>query len=179
MQVPVRKSAAQQARSQKLRSLHTRRQSSDTAGSEDNTSVFYNHPASVKKNPLSVKTTAMSVEMEMVERGGGIEKVKQEITEERVEVNTKRRKSFRKIEDEEHGTFFENMETEETVWEVPKDGDVVVEEHQLQTNPMKRKSFKKIEDAEHGVYFQNVETDDTYWELPEDGKLETDEHVNI
>ena len=44
-----------------------------------------------------------------------------------------------------------HIETKETVWEVPEDGDVVVEEHQLQTNPMKRKPFKKIEDAEHGV----------------------------
>jgi hypothetical protein len=64
------------------------------------------------------------------------------------------------------------------VWEVPEDGDVVVDEHQLHTNPMKRKSFKKIEDPEHGVYFQNVETDDTVWELPVDGELETNERVS-
>ena len=96
---------------------------------------------------MSVKTTTMLVEMEMVERGGGIEKVEEEI----LEVSTKRRKSFRKIEDEEHGTCFENVETEERVWEVPEDGGVVVDEHQLQTNPMKRESFKQIEDAEHGV----------------------------
>ena len=174
MQVPVRKTAAQQARRQKLRSLHTKRQNLDATGNEDHISVFNSHPARAKETSLSVKTNAVSVEMEMVERGGGIEKAE----EETLEVNTKRRKSFRKIEDEEHGTFFENIETEETVWEVPKDGDVVVDEHQLQTNPMKRKSFKKIEDAEHGVYFQNVETDETFWKLPEDGELETDEHIN-
>ena len=163
--IPVRKTAAQQARRQKLRSLHTKRQSLDATGNEDNIGVFYNHPARAKETSLSVK---------MVERGGGIEKAE----EETLEVNIKRRKSFRKIEDEEHGTFFENIETEETVWVVPEDGDVVVDEHQLQTNPMKRKSFKKIEDAEHGVYFQNVETDETFWKLPEDGELETDEHIN-
>jgi hypothetical protein len=146
----------------------------DATGNEDNISVFNNHPSRAKETSLSVKTNAVSVEMEMVERGGGVEKAE----EETLEVNIKRRKSFRKIEDEEHGTFFENIETEETVWVVPEDGDVVVDEHQLQTNPMKRKSFKKIEDAEHGVYFQNVETDDTFWELPEDGELETDEHIN-
>ena len=165
MQVPVRKTAAQQARRQKLRSLHTKRQSLDATGNEDNISVFNNHPSRAKETSLSVK---------MVEHGGGIEKAEEEISK----VNIKRRKLFRKIEDEEHGTFFENIETEETVWVVPEDGDVVVDEHQLQTNPMKRKSFKKIEDAEHGVYFQNVETDDTFWELPEDGELETDEHIN-
>jgi hypothetical protein len=173
MQAPVRKTAAQQARSQKLRSLHTKRQSLDAAGSEDNIGVFYDHPARMQENSLSVKTTAMLVEMEMVERGGGIENVE----EEALKMNTKRRKSFRKIEDEEHGIFFENIETEETVWEVPEDGDVVVDEHQLQTNPMKRKSFKQIEDAEHGVYFQNVETDATVWKLPVDGELETSERV--
>ena len=148
MQVPVRKTAAQQARSQKLRSLHTKRQSSDAAGSEDHISVFYDHPSRVKENSLYGKTTTVLAEMEMVERGGGIEKVEEEI----LKVNTKRRKSFRKIEDEEHGTFFERIETEETAGSsVPEDGDAVVEKQQLQTNPMKRKPFKKIEDAEHGV----------------------------
>jgi hypothetical protein len=39
-----------------------------------------------------------------------------------------KRKSFRKIVDEEHGAYFQDVDTEETVWELPKDGDVVVED---------------------------------------------------
>ena len=58
-----------------------------------------------------------------------------------------------------------------TVWELPEDGDVVVEDNELQQNPMKRKSFIKIVDDEHGVFFQDVETEESVWELPEDGNV--------
>jgi hypothetical protein len=155
-QTPVQKSDAQQARSKKLKSLHTKRQSLDAAN-DGNSNVFYNNPSRVKENPLSAEISVLSVEIKTME-SGGIETV-----------NTKKRKSFRKIDDAEHGVYFQNVETNDTVWELPEDGDAVVEENQLQTNPMKRKSFKRIDDTEHGVYFQDVETNDTVWELPEDG----------
>ena len=155
-QTPVRTTDAQQARSKKLKSLHTKRQSLDAAN-DGNSNVFYNNPSRMKENPLSAKTNVMSVEIKTAESGG--------ISN----VNTKKRTSFRKIDDAEHGVYFQNVETNETVWKLPEDGDAVVEENQLQTNPVKRKSFKRVENAEHGVYFQDVETNDTVWELPEDG----------
>ena len=36
-----------------------------------------------------------------------------------------RRQSFRKIVGDDNAVFFQNIETEETVWEVPKNGDLV------------------------------------------------------
>jgi hypothetical protein len=93
-----------------------------------------------------------------------------------VGTNTHRRKLFRKIVDEEHGAYFQDVDTEETVWELPEDGDVVVDDHELQHNPMKRKSFRKIVDEEHGAYFQDVDTEETVWELPEDGDVVVGDH---
>jgi hypothetical protein len=37
-----------------------------------------------------------------------------------------KRKSFRKIVDEEHGAYFQDVDTKETVWKLPKNGDVVL-----------------------------------------------------
>jgi hypothetical protein len=54
-----------------------------------------------------------------------------------------KRKSFKKIVDDEHGVYFQDVETEETVWDLPEDGDVVVEDNKLQQNPMKRKGRSK------------------------------------
>ena len=48
------------------------------------------------------------------------------------------RKLFRKIVDDEHGVYFQDVQTEEeTVWVLPEDGDVVVNDDELQPNPMK------------------------------------------
>ena len=76
-----------------------------------------------------------------------------------------KRKSFRKIENE-HGVYFQDVVTEDLVWELPEDGEVLREE----PTGTKRKSFRKIEN-EHGVYFQDVVTEDLVWELPEDGDI--------
>jgi hypothetical protein len=54
-----------------------------------------------------------------------------------VGTNNHRRKLFRKIIDEEHGAYFQDVDTKETVWELPEDGDVVVDDNELQHNPMK------------------------------------------
>jgi hypothetical protein len=88
-----------------------------------------------------------------------------------VDMNTAKRKSFLKIDDEKHGVYFQEVDTEDTVWELPEDGDVVVDDNELQQNPMKRKSFRKIVDDEHGVFFQDVDTEETVWKLPEDGEV--------
>ena len=82
-----------------------------------------------------------------------------------------KRKSFLKIDDQEHGVYFQDVDTKETVWKLPEDGDVVVKDNELQHNPMKRKSFRKIVNDEHGVYFQDVETEETVWQLPEHGEV--------
>ena len=88
-----------------------------------------------------------------------------------VGMNTHKRKLFVKIDDEEHGVYFQDVDTKETVWKLPEDGDVVVEDDELQQNPMKQKSFRKIVDDEHGVFFQDVDTKETVWVLPEDGDV--------
>ena len=59
-------------------------------------------------------------------------------------INTMKRKSFRKIVDDEHGVYFQNVNTAETVWKLPEDGDVVVEGNELQQYPMKRKGRGKV-----------------------------------
>ena len=85
--------------------------------------------------------------------------------------NNHKRTSVLKIDDEEHGVYFQDVDTKETVWVLPEDGDVVAEDDGLQHNPMKRKSFRKIVDDEHGVFFQDVDTEETVWVLPEDGDV--------
>ena len=131
----MKKTAAQQERRNKLKSIHEKRQSLD----------------------------AINNRSELVEKERGVDAV---------DVTTHKRKSFLKIHDEAHGVYFQDVDTEETVWELPEDGDVVVEDKdELQQNPMKRKSFIKIVDDEHGVFFQDVETEETVWDLPEDGDV--------
>ena len=88
-----------------------------------------------------------------------------------VSMNIPKRKSFLKIDDQEHGIYFQDVDTKETVWVLPEDGDVVVNDNAMQHNPMNRKAFRKIVDDEHGVYFQDVETEETVWQLPEHGQV--------
>jgi hypothetical protein len=129
---PKKKTAAQQERRKKLKSLHVKRQS-----------------------------------LAAINDGSVLVEKEREV--EAVSMNTHRRKSFLKIDDEEHGVYFQDVDTKETVWMLPEDGDVVANDNELQHNPMNRRSFNKIEDEEHGVYFQDAETEETVWELPENG----------
>ena len=39
-----------------------------------------------------------------------------------------KRKSFKKIEDPEHGVYFQNVKTDDTVWELPVDGELETSE---------------------------------------------------
>ena len=89
----------------------------------------------------------------------------------------KRTSLFRRIEDSEVGAYFQDVETDETVWELPEDGQVVdEEEEEFQNNAMNTvRWFVKLEDDEVGVYFLDVETDETVWELPEDGQVMDEE----
>ena len=95
------KSATQQMRKERLKSLHTKRRSE-----VDGKLLFYTNPSRVKMNPLSVGGS-----------GGGEEKG-----------TAGRRQSFRLVEDVE-GDYFENVETGNTVWDLPEDGDLVEMEH--------------------------------------------------
>ena len=155
------KSATQQMRKERVKSLHTKRESCEMDGK----SLFYMNPSRVKKNPLSVGARS----------GGGEEKG-----------TAGRRQSFRVVEDVE-GDYFENVETGNTVWDLPEDGDLVGMERG--TSPVegrgeekstagRRQSFRVVEDVE-GDYFENVETGNTVWDLPEDGDLVEMEHVAI
>jgi hypothetical protein len=45
------------------------------------------------------------------------------------------KKTVTNIVDDEHGVYFQDVDTEETVWELPKDGDVVVKDNELQSQP--------------------------------------------
>ena len=89
----------------------------------------------------------------------------------------KRTSLFRRIEDSEVGAYFQDVETDETVWELPEDGQVMdEEEEELQDNAMNTvRWFVKLEDDEVGVYFLDVETDETVWELPDDGQVMDEE----
>ena len=97
--------------------------------------------------------------------------VEKEYEVDAVSMNIPKRKSFLKIDDQEHGIYFQDVDTKETVWALPEDGDVVVNDNAMQHNPMNRKAFRKIVDDEHGVYFQDVETEETVWQLPEHGQV--------
>jgi hypothetical protein len=88
----------------------------------------------------------------------------------------KKRKSFRKIFDEEHGEYFQDVESGDTAWDLPPDSELV-DAHQKKS--VARKSFRKIFDEEHGEYFQDVESGDTAWNLPPDGELAAHHAVNI
>jgi len=112
---PLPKTEAQTARRERLRSLHTKRQSLDDMDST--ISVFsYDNP-SINEN---------------------IETVEKKEDDELHHNPMNKRKAFRKIVDDEHGVYFQDVDTEETVWELPEDGDVVVNDDELQHNPMKK-----------------------------------------
>ena len=66
------------------------------------------------------------------------------------------------------------METGDTVWDVPEDGEVVTTSDKMlknSTTKHKRKSFVKIEAESGGDYYQDVETGDTVWDVPSDGEV--------
>ena len=91
--------------------------------------------------------------------------------------NQERRRSFRKIDDEECGMYFQDVDTGETMWDLPKNSEVVLEgeeervEGGEQKSTSRRQSFRKVDDAEFGVYFQDTLSGETTWELPENGEL--------
>ena len=85
-----------------------------------------------------------------------------------------KRKSFVIIEDAVAGDYYQDVETGDTVWDVPEDGEVVLSEG---TPKNKRKSFVIIEDAVAGNYYQDVETGDTMWDVPEDGEVVTSDKM--
>ena len=86
-----------------------------------------------------------------------------------------KRKSFVKIEDETGGDYYQDVETGDTVWDVPANGEVVTsdEMHKLSASAtkQKRKSFVKIEDETGSDYYQDVETGDTVWDVPSDSEV--------
>jgi hypothetical protein len=100
-------------RRERMRSLHTKRQSLD--GMDGTINVFSYANPSINKN----KETGE----------------KREDSE--LEHSSMARKLFRKIVDDEHGVYFQDVETKETFWGLPEDGDVVVNDNELQANPMK------------------------------------------
>ena len=154
-QAPVKKTAAQQERRNKLRSIHAKRESLDAINSEKG--VFYNHPSRAKRNLSPVQKPEQ----------------KNDDDNALVGVNKNRRKSFIKIDDEDYGVYFQNVDTRDTVWELPEDGDVVAEDNDdvQHDSVKKRKSFRKIEEDGES-FFENVETKDRVWEIPVDGELE-------
>ena len=91
------------------------------------------------------------------------------------------RRSFIKVTNDEIGEddYFQDIETEETVWEIPVDGDLVTGAAPPPANSistrMERRSFIKVTNDEIGEddYFQDIETEETVWEIPVDGDLVT------
>ena len=47
------------------------------------------------------------------------------VNENELQHNPMNRKYFRKIVNDEHGVYFQDVETEETVWQLPEHGEVV------------------------------------------------------
>lgn len=85
-----------------------------------------------------------------------------------------KRKSFVIIEDAVAGDYYQDVETGDTVWDVPEDGEVVTTSDKMlknSTTKHKRKSFVKIEAESGGDYYQDVETGDTVWDVPSDGEV--------
>jgi len=93
--------------------------------------------------------------------------------------NKSKRRSFIKVTNDEIGEddYFQDIETDEFVWEIPADGDLVtgaaLSANSNESNKSKRRSFIKVTNNEIGEddYFQDVETDETVWEIPADGDL--------
>jgi len=114
-QPPLPKTEAQTARRERMRSLHTKRQSLDEMDGTTVNVFSYDNP-SINKNE---------------------EKTVEQKEDSELQHNSMPRKLFRKIVDDEHGVYFQDVQTEETVWVLPEDGDVVVDDDELQHNPMK------------------------------------------
>ena len=95
--------------------------------------------------------------------------------------NKLERRSFIKVTNSEIGEadYFQDIETEETVWAIPVDGDLVTgaptsaSNSNGTTDKSKRRSFIKVTNNEIGGadYFQDIETKKTVWEIPADGDL--------
>jgi len=114
-QPPLPKTEAQTARRERMRSLHTKRQSLDEMDGTTVNVFSYDNP-SINKNE---------------------EKTVEQKEDSELQHNSMPRKLFRKIVDDEHGVYFQDVQTEETVWVLPEDGDVVGDNDELQHNPMK------------------------------------------
>jgi hypothetical protein len=114
-QPPLPKTEAQTARRERMRSLHTKRQSLDEMDGTTVNVFSYDNP-SINKNE---------------------EKTVEQKEDSELQHNSMPRKLFRKIVDDEHGVYFQDVQTEETVWVLPEDGDVVGDDDELQHNPMK------------------------------------------
>ena len=93
-----------------MRSLHTKRQRLDEMDGTTNV-FFYDHP-SINKNKEPVE--------------------KKEDSE--LQHSPMARKLFKRIVDDEHGVYFQDVDTKETVWKLPEDGDVVVKDDEFQHN---------------------------------------------
>ena len=101
--------------------------------------------------------------------------------------NKSKRRSFIKVTNDEIGEddYFQNIETGESVWEIPADGDLATgatppaanstSTSNGTSNKSKRRSFMKVTNDEIGEddYFQDIETEETVWEIPADGDLIT------
>ena len=95
--------------------------------------------------------------------------------------NKSKRKSFIKVTNDKIGEadYFQDIETNKTVWEIPADGDLVTgaptsaANSNGASNKSKRRSFRKVTNDEIGEddYFQDIETNETVWEIPADGDL--------
>ena len=114
-QPPLPKTEAQTARRERLRSLHTKRQSLDGMDEGTVSVLSYDNP-SINQNK---------------ERTG------EQKEDSELQHNPMPRKLFRKIVDDEHGVCFQDVQTDETFLLLPEDGDVVLDVDELQHNPMK------------------------------------------
>jgi len=112
-QIPLEKTVAQQKRREKLRSLHTKRQSLDATSSE--IGVFYNHPSKVKRNPSPVEKPVQKNEEDTRDTVWKLPEDGDVVAEDN---------GFQqddKIE-EDGESFFESVETGNRFWETPEDG---------------------------------------------------------
>ena len=86
------------------------------------------------------------------------------------------KKIYRRVQGENGDSYFENVESGELVWEMPRDGELVQEEdgasspHENKNN--NGKSFRKVEGKNGGnSYFEDVDTGELIWDMPEGGEL--------
>jgi len=115
-QPPLPKTEAQTARRERLRSLHTKRQSLDGMDEGTVSVLSYDNPSIIQNKERTVE---------------------QKEDSELQQHNPMPRKLFRKIVDDEHGVCFQDVQTDETFLLLPEDGDVVLDVDELQHNPMK------------------------------------------